>query len=215
MLIFNPEVILGIRTAFNLVVLLILLPVASSVMLSSRANNDRDLILARMSAFFLVAGQTLFSFAPDPRLSLLGLFTLTLGTGVPCLCRAVLSRTVGPQSAGRVFSLLAVCEMLGFLFSGVGFSAMFQYGLGHGLGSDGMLSQHGRLLVGLMFSVAALVYLWAGGFLAFVKLRGQDADVESLHSDASDSHLLHETRVLADGRVNRKHPSLENASVVI
>lgn len=209
------EVILGTRTAFNIVALLVLLPVISSVMLSNRTNNDRDLILARICAVFLVAGQTLFAFAPDPRAALLGLFVLTFGTGVPCLCRAVLSRTLGPQSAGRVFSLLAVCEMLGFLSSGVGFSAMFQYGLGHGLGSDGTLNQHGRLLMGLMFSVAALVYLCAGGFLSFVKLRGQDADVESLHSDASDSHLLHEARVLADGRVTRKHPSLENASVVI
>ncbi|KUI61057.1 hypothetical protein VP1G_08216 [Cytospora mali] len=209
-------IILGVRTGINIAVLLIILPVLAGAALSKYDNQDRDLILARTSAVFLVTGQVVFASAQNDTAALLGLYIFTLGTGVPSLCRAALTRAMGnPQSVGRVFGLVAVCEMLGYLLSGLGFGLLFQQGLAVGLESDGKLSFNGRLFMSLTFAAAAIIYLWGCACLWLVKLGGQGADVESLYSDDSGRDVLHETRVLADGRLTRKHPSLEDAGVAI
>lgn len=80
---------------------------------------------------------------------------------------------------------------------------------------DDMLYQYGPLLMGLVFSVATLLCLWTRNLLFFVKLRGQDAFVKKFNSDDSGSHLLHETRILVDGRITRRYPSLLNTSITL
>lgn len=117
---------LGVQTAGNNVVLLMVLPIFGNMLCFNQTKNDRDLIIARISVVSPFVGQVLFAFAPDSRVMLLGLLVWTLGTGVPCLCRAVLCRAVDRRSVGQLFGILAAFDILASLFFGVGFDALFQ-----------------------------------------------------------------------------------------
>lgn len=213
--------ILGVRTGFNIVVLLVVLPVAGWALSKRRdANINSDLFLARLSVVLLVVGQAIFAAAPNITSALVGLGVLTLGTGAPSLCRAALTRLVDSGSVGRLYSVLAVCEMLGYLACGVGFGALYQVGMMLGLAEDGSPRMDGNVgFLALVFYIAAVIYFWCGGMLWIVdpsEVDGQTRDdVESVHSGSSgrSGKSEHEMRVLADGRVTRKCPSLESVSV--
>lgn len=229
--------VLGVRTGLNILVLLIFLPLLGNSLLSRQDDRDRDMVLARISALLLVAGQLVLACAPDPATACAGLAVLTLGTGLPSLCRAVLTRLVDRGEVGRLFGVLAVFEMVGFLCCGVGLGAVFQAGLARGLGpgaadgdGDGAAGggnpapPRGREgWLALVFYVAAVVYVVCASLLWLVrKVFGRDddgggggGDAASVCSGASSVSLLHEARILADGRVTRKHSSLENVAVAV
>lgn len=217
--------VLGVRTGLNILVLLIFLPLVSNSLLSRQDDRDRDMVLARISALLLIAGQLVFSCAPDPATACAGLAVLTLGTGLPSLCRAVLTRLVDQGEVGRLFGVLAICEMGGFLCCGAGLGAVFQVGLAKGLGgggggggAPGEGSRRDGWLA-LVFYVATVVYVVCASLLWFVR-KGfgrcdDEGDAASVRSAASTASLLHEARILADGRVTRKHSSLENVAVAV
>lgn len=223
--------VLGVRTGLNILVLLIFLPLLSNFLLSRQDERDRDMVLARISALLLVAGQVVFACAPEAATACAGLAVLTLGTGLPSLCRAVLTRLVDQGQVGRLFGVLAIFEMAGFLCCGVGLGAVFQAGLAHGLGSGsgttdgaagGNPAPRGREgWLALVFYVAAVVYVVCASLLWLVRKGfgrcddGDGGDAASVRSGASSVSLLHEARILVDGRVTRKHSSLENVSVAI
>lgn len=221
--------VLGVRTGLNILVLIVFLPVVSTSLLSRQDGRDRDMILARISALLLVAGQAVFASAPTAAVACAGLAVLTLGTGLPSLCRALLARLVDRGQVGRLFGVLAVVEMVGFLCCGVGFGTVFQAGLGRGLGpgpgADGHAPTEGMVLRGwevwlaLVFYVATGVYVVCAGLLWLVRKGfgrlGDDGDAVSVSSAASSASLLHEARILADGRVTRKHSSLENVALAV
>lgn len=213
--------VLGVRTGLNILVLLVFLPLLSNSLLSRQDDRDHDMVLARISALLLVAGQLVFACAPDPATACAGLAVLTLGTGLPSLCRAVLARLVDNGKVGRLFGVLAVCEMAGFLCCGAGLGAVFQAGLarwvvggggpGEGARRDGWLA--------LVFYVATVVYVMCASLLWLVR-KGfgrydDDGDAASVRSAASTASLLHEARILADGRGTRKHSSLENVAMAV
>lgn len=229
--------VLGVRTGLNILVLLVFLPLLGGCLLSRQDDRDRDMVLARISALLLVAGQVVLACAPDAGTACAGLAVLTLGTGLPSLCRAVLTRFVDRDQVGRLFGVLAVFEMVGFLCFGVGFGAVFQAGLARGLGpgagngtGDGVANgkaPHGREgWLALVFYVAAVAYVVCASLLWLVRKGfgrcdddidggGGGGDAASLSSAASSASLLHEARILADGRVTRKHSSLENVAVAV
>lgn len=225
--------VLGVRTGLNILVLLIFLPVVSTSLLSRQDDRDRDMILARISALLLVAGQAIFACAPNVGTACAGLAVLTLGTGLPSLCRAVLTRLVDRAQVGRLFGLLAVFEMVGFLCCGVGFGAIFQTGLGHALSPEagavgdgdgtnfgGTVLRSREVWLVLVFYVATGIYVVCAGLLWIVRkgfghARHDHGDAASISSAASSASLLHEARILADGRVTRKHSSLENVAVAV
>lgn len=212
-------VVLGIRTGFNILVLLIILPVLGQI-LTKRKDSSRDLILARISAVLLFIGQAVFAAAPNIAIALTGLTVLTLGTGAPSLCRALLTRLVDGNSVGQLFSILAVCEMVGYLACGVGFGALYQVGLKLGLEPDGSLRLDGNGgWLALVFFVAAVVYFCCAGTLWIVDTEwsGDTDDAESVRcgSSGASGKSVHELRVLADGSVTRRCPNLESVSVKV
>lgn len=209
--------ILGVRTGFNILVLLVFIPALGWLVSKGGGDRDRDVTLARVSVVLLVVGQTVFAAAPTVVAALVGLSILTLGTGAPSLCRAALARTVDSDSTGRVFGVVAVCEMVGYLVGGVGFGALYQVGLKMGLGPDGTPRAGGDdWWLALVFYIAAVVYFWCGGMLWVVNPKAAagrlDGDMGSVRSGSSggSEKSAHEMRVLADGRVTRKYPSLES-----
>lgn len=203
-------VILGIRTGFNILVLLLILPLMGYIF-SKRNATSRNLILARISTALLVLGQAVFAAAPNVAIALTGLTILTLGTSAPCLCRAILAHRVDSDSVGCLFSMLAICEMVGYLTCGVGFGALYQVGMQLGLDSDGILRTDGNGgWLALVFFFAAVVYFWCASMLWVID--GSETedilDEESICSKESKGSVtsVHELRVLADGRMTRKCP---------
>lgn len=220
---------LGARTGLNMLVLLAFLPLLQRVLARKHRGDRRHVVvsLARVSTALLAAGQVLFAAAPTAVLALVGLGVLTLGTGAPSLCRAALVRLVvdvddnNRDAVGRLFGLLALCEMVGYLAGGVGLGALYQVGMELGLGPDGSPRSGGEAWwLALVFYVAAFVYFWCAGMLWIVDAKdfGSEGDVESVHTGSSSggsSRGAEEAHVLADGRVTRKCPSLENVTVAI
>lgn len=210
---------LGARAALNALVLLAVLPpLRRALSGTTHGARDPDLWLARASAVLLAAGQVVLAAAPGAVAALVGLAVFTLGTGAPSLCRAALVRRVDGDAAGRLFGLLALCEMVGYLVGGVGLGALYQVGMRLGLGPDGSPRPGGEVWwLALVFCVAAAVYFCCAGMLWAVdeKEAGNESDVESVHTGCSGrrSREAYEARVLADGRVTRKCPSLETVSV--
>lgn len=212
-------VVLGLRTGFNILVLLLILPLMG-YLFSKRNATSRDLIWARISATLLVVGEAVFAAAPDVAVALTGLSILTLGTGAPSLCRAVLTRLVGSDSVGCLFAILAICEMVGYLACGVGFGALYQVGMQLGLDSEGDIRTDGNVgWLALGFFVAAVVYFGCASLLWIIdgNETGSILDDESIFSENLKSHVkrARELRVLADGRVTRKCPSLESVAVKV
>ncbi len=86
--------------------------------------------------------------APDPATAVAGLAVLTLGSGVPSLCRAVLADLVGLDRSGRLFAGLAALETCGYLACALGLGGLFQIGpgrwLGRGQPGRGQPGQSGR-----------------------------------------------------------------------
>lgn len=212
-------VILGLRTGFNILVLLLILPLMGYIF-SSRNATSRDLILARLSTALLVFGQAVFAAAPSGAIALTGLAILTFGTGAPCLCRVILTRFVDSESVGCLFSILAVCEMVGYLTCGVGFGALYQVGMQLGLDKNGILRTDGNGgWLALVFFVAAVVYFWCASMLWVIdgNETGDTFDEESICSERSKGSVnrVRELRVLSDGRMTRKCPSLESVAVKV
>lgn len=212
-------VVLGLRTGFNILVLLLIFPLMG-YLFSKRSATSRDLILARISAALLVLGQAVFAAAPDVAVALTGLTILTLGTGAPSLCRAILTRLVDSDSVGCLFAILAVCETIGYLACGVGFGALYQVGMQLGLDSEGVLRKDGNGgWLALIFFVAAVVYFGCASMLWIID--GNETtdipDEKGIWSDESKSAVknAHELRVLADGRITRKCPSFESVAVKV
>lgn len=211
---------LGVRTTLNILVLLVGLPALGSIV-ARQAGEGHDLVLARISTVLLFVGQAVFAVAPNMPVALVGLAVFTLGTGASSLCRAALIRLVGVDSVGRLFGVLAVCEVVGYVACGVGFGSLYQVGMKLSLGSDGASRpDRGDWWLALPFCVAAAFYFWAGGMLWVVDSKHSvedQMDVEDPHRGipGAGSRSAFEARVLADGRVTRKYPSLDNALVVM
>lgn len=210
--------VLGIRTGFNILVLLIFLP-AMQYILTKYNNVHSDLALARGSMVLLVLGQAVFAAAPNIAVALTGLTIFTLGTSAPSLCRALLARLVDSDSIGRMFSIIALCELVGYLACSIGLGALYQVGMKLGLDTQGSprVDGNGGWLA-LVFFCAAVMYFWCGGMLWVIDAKGCGRDTDgsdSIRSRRSGISVksAQELRVLADGRITRKSPSLDSVSV--
>ncbi|OAA36648.1 MFS transporter [Metarhizium rileyi] len=93
-------------------VLLLLLPAASRVLVNKRRVGPlgRDLILARISLLFLIAGSFLTAFAPTAWLFITALITTSLGAGFSTLCRALLNALVEPHTVATLNTTVSMME---------------------------------------------------------------------------------------------------------
>ncbi|KAK7744493.1 hypothetical protein SLS53_003377 [Cytospora paraplurivora] len=197
---------------YNLLVLLVHIPVMS-LALWQETPMDRDLILARLSIIFLVVGQFILSVGKGMQTAMFGQSLLMLGSCLPSFCRAALSRIVAHTSLGKLFGLVATCELLSFIFWGLGNGMAFQYTLDTGLDSDGKLTQRALVLLSLIFCSPAMFYANWALCIWCVKLKGRNANVESLDSDNPDGEPLQDMRQLSEGRVTIRHVSLVNPAM--
>ncbi|KAK8139533.1 ATP synthase F0 [Apiospora sp. TS-2023a] len=98
---------------------------------------SRDLDLARAFAVFPIIGALVLAAASTTHSAIAGVVLFTLGSPVPGLARAVLSRLVDPAYRGQFFGLLAVVEQAGFLVVGLFLSGLLDAGLRNSEGRGG------------------------------------------------------------------------------
>ncbi|KJK81302.1 hypothetical protein H634G_03321 [Metarhizium anisopliae BRIP 53293] len=94
------------------VVLLVILPAGSWVLANKRRVGplNRDLILARISLIFVIAGSFLTAVAPTVWLFITALIVTSLGTGFPTLCRALLNAVVEPHTVATLNTTVSMME---------------------------------------------------------------------------------------------------------
>lgn len=92
--------------------LLVILPAGSWVLANKRRVGplNRDLILARISLIFVIAGSFLTAVAPTVWLFITALIVTSLGTGFPTLCRALLNAVVEPHTVATLNTTVSMME---------------------------------------------------------------------------------------------------------
>ncbi|KAI1810316.1 MFS general substrate transporter [Poronia punctata] len=150
--------ILAIRGGLTVVVLGIILPLLSKsltrlLLLKRKTNIPSDLILAQISAAFVLTGYILLG---SPHV-LPGIIFLSLSTGLAPLCRSLVSRLVNPEQMSQVFTIVSIVEGIGALPAGPFLAWTFSLGMRVGGVWVGLpffvLAALGALVFGVLFLV--------------------------------------------------------------
>lgn len=94
-------------------------------LLQTDTERKRDRLLARCSFLILVPGLLLMGFATYFWSFVLGLLVSGLGSGYGSYTKSLMSLYVGKQHHSALFSLVAMTEVLGAVYSGVLFAELF------------------------------------------------------------------------------------------
>ncbi|KAK8041686.1 major facilitator superfamily transporter [Apiospora rasikravindrae] len=124
----------------------------------ARAGSDaqRDLYLARFSFLVAIPGALLLGAAADLAFFIVGLLVLALGAGCSSYQRSLLSSFFDAEYHSRLFSLVAMVDMVGSVYSGPMLAALFTSGME--LGGGGFLGLPYYALACLMAICLALMF---------------------------------------------------------
>lgn len=221
--------LLGVGAGLSAFVIVGLLPF-SPHLFSKIRQERRDLIAARVSMALLVAGMASIGAATDVPVAVAGLAIMNLGSSAPALCRASLVRFAADRDLpiGQIFGVLAVYEVVGYVFCGVGLGALYQVCLHWAHLETGPTED--AAWMALVFYAATAILFGCGMSLGLVDakkfLLSEDSDSDSEDDEVEvasvprgfasieGEHHLYETRIFADGRIVRKGPSLESVCLV-
>jgi len=123
--------LLSLRAFISLALLLAILP-GWSFYLTERlhfSSKAKDLSLARYSATLLVIGALIFATSPTIGLTITGLVIYTLGGGFGSLSRALITTMVDKEHIGRLYSAIAVVEIVTNLAAGPSMAGLYAVGL--------------------------------------------------------------------------------------
>jgi hypothetical protein len=123
--------LLSLRAFVNIVLLLIVLP-SLSYYLTERlhfSSKAKDLSLARYSAVMLFVGALTFSASPTIGLTVIGLVIYTLGEGFCSLTRSLITTFVDKEHVARLYSAIAIVEVITSLAVGPSIAALYTAGL--------------------------------------------------------------------------------------
>ncbi|KAE8351970.1 major facilitator superfamily domain-containing protein [Aspergillus coremiiformis] len=144
--------LMSYRAVFNLILLLIILPVAARVLHAKfhLAPEVKDLWLSRLSATAFLLGTILIAIVPNLALLCIGLTIFALGYGLSAMVHSLATTLVDPRHIAVLFNAMSVAETAGDLISGPLFASTFAVG-----------QRLGEPWLGLFFLVMALFYLVA------------------------------------------------------
>ncbi|KAL4929070.1 putative MFS transporter [Aspergillus undulatus] len=157
----EASILKSIKGAINLFLLLLVLPAISHLLNHHFPPAKRDLLIARVSASFLVLGLTLMGLASHPAPFVTGVSVMALGWGFTSALRSVASATVSDAQIGLLNTTIALVQGVGGVFASPALAGAFNYGLGVGGG-----------WVGLPFLVAAVLFGVSGGVAGVVRVGG-------------------------------------------
>lgn len=162
--------LLSIRSVGNIFVILIVLPglsklLMSGVLIRSLSAQDKDKILAQLSAFALTAGFVLLA-APNIGIVIGGLFLKTFGAGLSSLCRSLAAAHIAKDNAAKLQTVISIITTVGVLVAAPTLAFLFSLGM-----------KLGGLMMGLPYVVMAF-YLGITAFaLCFVRTATPDIEI--------------------------------------
>ncbi|TGO21052.1 hypothetical protein BPAE_0245g00020 [Botrytis paeoniae] len=127
----HASLILSLRALINILLLLLLIPLLSSLLITKFhfSSTHKDLLLARISSLFLILGALTIAISPSLHLTIIGLIIYTLGTGFVSLVRSLITGLVDQKHVARVFALIAVVETSSALLTGPAVAGLYELGL--------------------------------------------------------------------------------------
>ncbi|KAK8090452.1 major facilitator superfamily transporter [Apiospora hydei] len=120
------------------------------------SDAQRDLYLARFSFLVAIPGALLMGAAANLGFFVAGLLVLALGAGSSSYQRSLLSSFFDAEYHSRLFSLVAMVDMVGSVYSGPMLAGLFTSGME--LGGDGFLGLPYYALASLMGVCLALMF---------------------------------------------------------
>lgn len=138
-------------------------------------EHHRDLSLARWSYTLLAVGIFILGLAPTLSGFIFGLMLMALGSGFNSLTRSLMSLYVDPEHRSRLFSLVAMTEVVGSVYAQLFLAALFALGMKLGGGWIGLP------YFGLSILIAAVATL-----LLFVKVPKEARSSASTHENGCD-----------------------------
>ncbi|KAH0603176.1 uncharacterized protein H6S33_008180 [Morchella sextelata] len=158
----TANMLFSLRAGINLLLLLLLLPFLGTALLSrfGYTSAAKDLLIARVSIALMAAGFGVIGVSPGAAGMVLGLGVYTLGSGFGAAARSLVTGMVRREEVGRLYTAIAVADMVGGLVAGPALSWCFAVGMAWG-----------GVLVGLPFIVAAGLFVAVGGVVMGVRIR--------------------------------------------
>ncbi|MCJ1352665.1 MAG: hypothetical protein MMC33_002649 [Icmadophila ericetorum] len=127
----NATYMYSVQAAVSLVVLLGILPLASSFLMKRPGWSFRrkDILLARVGLTFFSAGVVLIGLAPTMVILICGMVVNTLGAGAGAANRALVTGYVQPNEVGRLYTFITIIETAGLMLGGPIVAWLFNAGL--------------------------------------------------------------------------------------
>ncbi|KAJ5279150.1 hypothetical protein N7478_004522 [Penicillium angulare] len=123
--------LLTLRGIIHMIVLLLALPILSTIILRWQSSNARDLTLARISTGMAALGMFWMA-ASSIDVVVMGLAIQSLGAGMGPLCRSLANGYVSPQETSNLNTLMGILQTGGSLFGGPALAWLFDVGMGRG-----------------------------------------------------------------------------------
>ncbi|KAJ5106730.1 Major facilitator superfamily domain general substrate transporter [Penicillium angulare] len=123
--------LLTLRGMIHMVVLLLALPILSTILLRWQSSNRRDLTLARISTGMAAMGMFWMA-ASRIDVVVMGLAIQSLGAGMGPLCRSLANGYVSQQETSNLNTLMGILQTGGSLFGGPALAWLFDVGMGRG-----------------------------------------------------------------------------------
>lgn len=123
--------LVSLRALFNIFIFLVWLPWMSKALTSYNAVESiqhRDVLVARISCLFLVAGCALLA-GNSIWMVIVGLFIYTLGTGFSAVCRSLITTLVVKDHVARLYAAISIVEKIGDFILAPGLAWLFKAGL--------------------------------------------------------------------------------------
>lgn len=135
--------LLSVKTVVNILVIVVAIPglsrlLTSGVLGRSLSARDKDRILARASAFALVAGFALVAAGPSVGAVVAGLIVKTLGGGLSSLCRSLAAAHTTPDNTAKLQTVIGIITTVGMLVAAPTLAVLFSLGMRLGGGMIGL-----------------------------------------------------------------------------
>ena len=130
----TSTLVLTVYNSVKVALLFGLLPLLSEAIMRCLHLSDqqKDLYLSRASQLFVVAGFLLVALSPNIPTVAISLGIASLGQGSTLLARSFLTSLLPAHNIARAYSIIAICETLGFMAGGPLLAASFKKGMSLG-----------------------------------------------------------------------------------
>ncbi|KAI5814503.1 major facilitator superfamily domain-containing protein [Pyronema omphalodes] len=160
--------LLSVRAAFNLILLLVILPILSSLAMTkfNLTVSQRDLWISRISVFLVTLGFFGLGLSPTPPLMILSLVLYTLGSGFGAANRSLATTMVHPDHVGKLYTAIAVFDTIGALIAGPTMGYAFKWGL-----------KKGPAWMGMPFVILGIAFVGVSAVMGVVRVRGLEETI--------------------------------------